>query len=74
MMTFKAFSIFGSGNNFVRRSRTVCAISLEGSMRNILNLGRWLKRLSNYGRWHNRKHSCENIFKFKSMVQDEMSF
>ena len=33
--TFEDISIFSSGGHFVQRSRTVCAILVEGIMRNI---------------------------------------
>ena len=34
-MSFKDFSVFSSGNHFVGRSRTICAILVEGNIGDI---------------------------------------
>ena len=47
-MSFKGFSIFGSGGHFVQWSRTILAILVEGHPKKhceiILKLGHWPRR------------------------------
>ena len=41
---FTIFLIWSSGGPFVQRSGTICAIFIEGIMRNNLNLDQWFRR------------------------------